>query len=260
MEVRALEAGAGGRNGKTGASRMAMGVEDAGLYRLRTASEAAWPQQVAFRKQESFWQKLGGSLTAVGRLVVPVLLLVSALAGTYLYLDTKLPYFADNGVAWLTLGHAILPAAFFAIALTNRRYGSSYAFAQLAVSMLAIVVAIAVAADSLRGLVPAHAVPSMRFATAFGGAFFVSSFVSILMFEGARGPRWWTAPLVGLATGAIAFSAIFFPAAFAGTPDPLWVGHLFVFMGLMFGSAFVALVPYWLLRSMVPPLSGLGGY
>ncbi len=260
MEVRALEAGASGRGGKTDASRMAMGVEDAaGLYRLRTASDAAWPAQ-AYRKRENLWQRAGSGLAAAARLIVPVLLLVSALAGTYLYLDTKLPYFADNGVAWLTLGHALLPASFFAIALTNRRYGASYAFAQVALSMIVVTIAIAVASDSLRVLVPAHAVPSTRFATAFGGAFFVSSFVSILMFDGARGPRWWTAPLVGFAAAALLFPAVFFPAAFAGTPDPLWVRHLFEFMGLMLGSAFVALVPYWLLRSMVPPLSGFGGY
>jgi uncharacterized PurR-regulated membrane protein YhhQ (DUF165 family) len=237
-----------------------MGVEDAGIYRLRTASDAAWPAQVAYRKREGIWQRLSQGAGAMLRLVVPVMLLVSALAGTYLYLDTKLPYFADGGAAWLSVGHALVPATFFVVALTNRRYGASYAFVQVAVSIVVIVAALAFASDSLRGLIPAHAVPTARFAMAFGGAFFVTSFVSILMFDGARGPRWWTAPLVGLISAALVFPAIFFPAAFAGTTDTVWFNHMFVFGGLMFAAAFAALIPYWLLRSMVPPLSGFGGY
>lgn len=259
VDVRALELGASER-GKSGASRAAMGVEDAGIYRLRTASDAAWPAQVGYRRREGIWPRLSQGAGALLRLVVPVMLLVSALAGAYLYLDTKLPYFADGGITWLTVGHALVPATFFVVALTNRRYGASYAFAQVAVSMLVIVAALGFAADSLQGLIPAHAVPTMRFATAFGGAFFVTSFVSILMFDGARGPRWWTAPLTGFVAAALVFPAIFFPAAFAGTTDTLWIGHMLVFGGLMFGAAFAALIPYWLLRSMVPPLSGFGGY
>ena len=257
--MRALEVA--GERGKGGASRVAMGVEDASLYRLRTAADAAWPSQAtAFRKREGIWQRLGVGAGVILRLVVPVLLLVSALAGAYLYLDAKLPYFADHGTAWLTLGHALVPVSFFVIALTNRRYGASHAFAQVAVSMVVIVAAIAVASDSLRGLVPAHAVPSMRFAMAFAAAFFVASFISIVMFDGARGPRWWAAPLVGLAAAALVFPAIFFPAAFAGTTDALWLRHMLIFGGLMLGSVFVSLIPYWLLRGIVPPLSGFGGY
>ena len=162
--------------------RLGKGVEDAGIYRRwRTASDTAWPAQVAYRKREGLWQRLSQSAGAMLRLVVPVMLLVSALAGTYLYLDTKLPYFADGGIAWLTVGHALVPATFFVVALTNRRYGASYAFAQVALSMVVIVAALAFAADSLRGLIPSHAVPTAcRFAMmAFGGAFFVTSFVSI---------------------------------------------------------------------------------
>lgn len=191
---------------------------------------------------------------------MPVLLLVSALSVCYVYLDTKLALLQDARGHWLSLGQALLPGAFFAIALTNRRYGPTYAFAQVVLALAAIAGVVVFAADSLRGLLAAHAVPTIRFATSFGVAFFIASFVSILIFDGARGPRWWMAPLFGLIAPAFVFVAIFFPAAYAGLGETDWLPHMFAFFGLMLGAAVLSLIPYWLLRGIVPPLSGFGGY
>jgi uncharacterized PurR-regulated membrane protein YhhQ (DUF165 family) len=196
----------------------------------------------------------------MGRLVLPVLLLVSALAACYVYLDIKLALLSDSSGQWLSLGQVLLPAAFFSVALTNRRYGPSYAFAQVVLAFIAIAGAVVLGEDSLRGLLPVHAMPSVRFVGSFGVAFFLASFVSILLFDGARGPRWWTAPLFGLIAPAFVFAAIFFPAAYAGLGDTLWVQHMFDFFGLMLGAAMLSLIPYWALRGVVPPLSGFGGY
>jgi uncharacterized PurR-regulated membrane protein YhhQ (DUF165 family) len=237
-----------------------MGVEDAGIYRLRTATDSTWAGQPAYGRRESVWQRLGHGLSALLRLVFPVVLLVSVLAACYLYLDTKLSILADARGSWLSLGHVLLPATFFLIALTNRRYGASYAFAQVALAVGAIVCTVVFGADSLRGLLPTHAEPTMRFAAAFGGAFFVASCVSILMFDGARGAHWWSAPLVGFLAAAFVFPAIFFPAAYAGTDEAPWLNHMIAYFGLMVGAAIVGLLPYWFLRRMVPPLSGFGGY
>jgi uncharacterized PurR-regulated membrane protein YhhQ (DUF165 family) len=220
----------------------------------------AWPVTASYRKRETVWQRLGLAFNAVGRLALPVVLLVSALAVCYVYLDTKLTAFADASGSWLSLGQALLPGAFFAVALTNRRYGPSYAFAQVVLALAAIAGAFAFGEDSLRGLLPVHAVPTTRFVASFGIAFLLASFVSILLFDGARGSRWWTAPLLGLMASAVVFAAIFFPAAYAGQGDAIWVQHMFAFFGLMLGGAMLSLIPYWILRGIVPPLSGFGGY
>jgi len=225
----------------------------------------AWPAQASYRRRESGWARLSAAVVALGRMVVPVLLLVSALAACYTYLDTKLVLLADTSGRWLTLGHLILPSTFFAVALTNRRYGPSYAFAQVVLALAVCAAAIVFAADSLRGLIPAHAEPSMRVATSFAVAFFLASFVSILLFDAARGPRWWTAPLLGLAAPALVFSSLFFPMAYAGaaaagTGDRLWFAHMLGYLCVMTAAAIVSLIPFWALRAIVPPLSGFGGY
>jgi uncharacterized PurR-regulated membrane protein YhhQ (DUF165 family) len=220
----------------------------------------AWPATASYRSPDTAWQRLGAALGALGRLVLPVLLLVSTLAVCYVYLDTKLTLLADSAGRWLSLGQALLPSTFFAVALTNRRYGPAYAFAQVVLAMLAIAGAVTLEWNSLRGLLPLHAEPTTRFVASFGAAFFLASFVSIVLFDGARGPRWWTAPLFGLMGPAFVFAAIFFPAAYAGLGDAAWVAHMFAFFGLMLGAAVLSLAPYWVLRGVVPPLSGFGGY
>ena len=56
----------------------------------------------------------------------------------------------------------------------------------------------------------------MREALAFAGAFFLSSFVAIVVFDGARGPRWWTAPLFGMLSSALLFCPAYYAMAYAG--------------------------------------------
>ena len=258
--VRALGAGVPVAHRERDGARAANGVEGAPSYRLRTAADAAWPATAAYREPVTSWQRLGGAANAIGRLLFPILFLVSALAVCYVYLDTKLSLLADSSGQWLSLGHTLLPVAFFTVALTNRRYGPSYAFAQVVLAVLAIAGAVASGGDSLRGILPTHAAPSMRFVASFGAAFFLASFVSIVLFDGARGPRWWTAPLFGMAAPAFVFAAIFFPAAYAGAGDTIWIRHGLDVFGLMLGAAVISLFPYWLLRGVIPPLSGFGGY
>ncbi|MEJ0044429.1 MAG: hypothetical protein WDM81_20390 [Rhizomicrobium sp.] len=106
---------------------------------------------------------------------------------------------------------------------------------------------------------PEAVVPSVRTVAAFGGAFLTAGFVGIIAFDGARGPRWWTAPLIGSVAASLVFAPIFYAAAFAGTPAP-WFAHMGIHTGLLVGGAILALIPYWLLRRIVQPLPGFGGY
>ena len=243
-------------HGDAAASRGAVG-EEARLYRLRSATDAAWPGTVAYKRRDSVWRGIGAFFSAIARLFLPVLMLVSAFAAIYLYLDTKLPLLSDE--SWLTVSHAIVPVSFFVIALTNRRYGASYAFAQVALSFAAVLGVVFFMPGAFAGLLSPAIEPTARVAGAFGVSYFLASFLSIIMFDGARGPRWWTAPLLGLLSASLVFAAIFYPAAYGGTHVP-WAHEMVVYGWLTLVAAVIALVPYWLLRAMVPPLSGFGGY
>jgi hypothetical protein len=238
---------------------MRLSVVEEGPYRLRSASDAAWAGHAAYGHHESWGQKIAGGLTAVLRLILPVLALLACCAGIYLYRDTPLDLFQDGTRQWLTVGHVLVPLAFLSVHLTNRRYGPSYAFAQVVVASALVAGTILFAGNALRPFVPFDTLPTLREALGFAGAFFFASFVAIVMFDGARGARWWTAPLSGFIGAAIFFAAIFFPAAYAGTDAP-WLKQGLEYMGVLAGEGIVLLLPYWMLRAVVPPLSGFGGY
>src|SRR6185312_15700520 len=127
---------AGGRDGVT--TRMAAGNLEGPAYRLRSASDAAWPSGVAYGRREGAWTRIGGGFRAVARLIVPVGVLLMAFIAVYLYLDT--PVAILGSASWLTVGHLLVPCCFLSVHLTNRRYGPSYALAQVVVT-LAIAVA-----------------------------------------------------------------------------------------------------------------------
>lgn len=256
--MRSLESGfAAGRNGL--GVRMSAGVVDEGPYRLRSASDATWAGHAAYGQRPSFGQKLTGGIAAVLRLVLPVATLLAAFAGIYLYRDTPLALFQDGMRDWLTIGHLMVPLAFLSVHLTNRRYGPSYAFAQVVVTTALILGTIVFAGDQIRPFVPADTLPTLREALGFGGAFFVASFFGIVLFDCFRGARWWTAPLAGFVATALFFAAVFFPIAYAGTNAP-WLEQALQYAGVLAGEGILLLVPYWMLRAVVPPLSGFGGY
>ncbi len=240
--------------------RMAAGTVEDGPYRLRSASDAAWSGATAYGQRETFGRKLGAALTVVARMILPVLSLLACFVGLYLYRDTPVPLFLDGtGAPWLTASHLLVGVGFLSVHLTNRRYGPTYAFAQVVVSSALIVAFILFAADSISRFVPLDTVPTMREAIGFGTAFFLASFVSIVVFDGARGARWWTAPLFGFVTAAVFFAWVFYPAAYAGT-GTLWFDHAIVYGAALAGEGILLLIPYWMLRGIVQPLSGFGGY
>jgi uncharacterized PurR-regulated membrane protein YhhQ (DUF165 family) len=237
--------------------RMAVGVND-GPYRLRGASDAAWPSY-GYGQRTTLGQRAGEALRAALRIVLPVVVLGAALGAMFLYLDRPLPYFADGQGPWLTVGHLLLPLAFLAVHLTNRRYGPAYAFAQVVLTLGALAGIVLFGGGITHSLQPATVLPSLREAAAFAGAFLVAGFVSIVAFDGARGPRWWMAPLIGSIVAAIVFAPAFYLSAYLGTPG-LWLNHMAVHAGLLLAGAVFGLAPFWLLRGVVQPLSGFGGY
>ena len=253
------EASTGGRYGV--AARMASsGLVEDGPYRLRSASDAAWAGYTAYGQRETFWQKVGAAFNAVLRMALPVLALLAWFVALYLYRDTPAPLFVKGtGAAWLTVSHLLIALGFLCVHLTNRRYGPAYAFAQVVIASALVVASVLFAGDRIMQFVPQDTLPTMREAIGCGAAFFLASFVSIVVFDGTRGAHWWTAPLFGLVTAAVFFAWIFYPAAYAGTGAP-WFDHALVYAAVLAGAGILLLIPYWMLRRIVPPLSGFGGY
>ena len=153
----------------------------------------------------------------------------------------------------------LLPATFLVVQLTNRRYGPDYAFAQIVVALVLCAAVAALGPDFVRHVLPAVAVPSAREVTAFSGAFMAASYLSNVAFDGARGPRWWSAPLIGSLVSSVAFALLYYPLAYAGT-DVDWGQHLTLHAGILIAVSLLGLIPYWLLRAVIRPLPGYGGY
>lgn len=239
--------------------RMALGSAEDGPYRLRSASDTAWAGHAGYAARDTFWQKVGAAFGAVLRMILPVLALLAGFAGLYLYRDTPVPLFMDGLRAWLTMGHLLVPIGFFCVHLTNRRYGPTYAFMQVVVASALIAAFVVFAGGDLMPYLHQDSVPTMREAIGLGAAFFLASSISITVFDGARGAHWWTAPLFGFVSAAVFFAWIFYPVAYAGTGAP-WMDHALVYAAVMGGEGILLLLPYWMLRGIVPPLSGFGGY
>jgi len=230
-----------------------------GSHRTRSAADASWPSQSFYGRRDTFWSRIGGSVRTVGRLILPVTTLLLSFAAIYLYLDTPATLLvgAADG-SWLTVGHLLVPFSFLCVHLTNRRYGPSYAFAQVVLA-LAFGAAFAIyAVPGLSGIVPFKFIPDMRLALAFAGAFLGASFISIVVFDGSRGPRWWIAPLFGMVSSGALFCLIFYPAAYAGIAP--WTHQMLLHMELLMTAGILMLIPYWILRGFVRPLPGFNGY
>jgi hypothetical protein len=234
-----------------------------GSYRLRRSGDAVWPprERAYGGPVETAWRRIAWAGLAICRLILPVTLLLTLLGAAYLYSDAYLPL---DGVAtarnpMLAVSDLILPMAWFAIHLTNRRYGAGYAFAQL-VAALAIGAGIVLFnPGDVDHWIDVSPMLTMRAVIAFGGAFLLANIIAIVFFDGARGPRWWTAPLTASFTAALVFSAVYYPAAFAGVNIP-WTDSALTHFMMFASESILLLMPYFLLRKAMRPLPGLNGY
>lgn len=193
---------------------------------------------------------------AAARTLLPVLALSSLLIVMRHLLGQPLAVFADSQGAWFSWSHLLLALAFVAIQLTNRRYGPDYAFAQI---VLSLGLCGAILFVQQQQLLPVPSLPSMRESMAFVIAFLASGFLSIIAFDGSRGAQWWRAPLIGYIVAGASFVLLFYPADYAGS-GVYWGEHMRIHAGVLVLAAVAGLLPYWLLRSSVPPLPGFGGY
>jgi hypothetical protein len=234
---------------------------DEGPYRLR--DDAAWPPKARAYggEAETVALRYARPIRITTRLLLPVTLLVTLLGAAYLYSDDFLILSGASSMlqhALLATSDLILPLAWYALHLTNRRYGGPYAFGQL-LAALGIAGFIALVnpgdVDNWINLTPAL---SWRAILAFGFSFLLANFVAITFFDAARGPRWWVPPLWASFAASLVFSAVYYPAAFAG--EIAWTDMALVHFALFFGESVLLLVPYCLLRPAMRPLNGMNGY
>lgn len=231
---------------------------------LRHADDAVWPPRARAYGGESggLLRRLERPWRIASRLTMPVLMLVVLLGAAWLYTDAFLvlpgwPSMVQR--ALLAVSDLILPAAWMLLQLTNRRYGAPYAFGQL-VAALAVILVVALAAPDMGGVIASTPALGWRTMLAFGGSFFFANFIAIVTFDAFRGPRWWSAPLAASFVASFLFSAVYYPAAFAGAEQVAWAEGALVHFALFFGESIVLLAAYWLLRPAMRPLHGMNGY
>ncbi len=169
-------------------------------YRRRPFPGGGW----SFRRRtysglvSAAWHKFVEIMLAVFRLAIPVTLLLVLLAATYLYSDVLLPVDHIPRVArnsGLQVSDLVLPLAWFCIHLTNRCYGAGYAFAQLLVAVVIGAGLLLLNRDYIDQWLSSMPSLTIRAVIAFLGAFLLANAAGIVIFDGARGPKWWTAPL-----------------------------------------------------------------
>ena len=237
---------------------------DEGPYRLRRAQDAIWPPKARAYggTVDDIWERVIAPALMVARLILPVTLLVTLLAAAYLFTDAFLilPN-ASRHVqnAMLACSDLILPMAWYAVHLCNRRYGANYAFAQLLAGIAIVALVALINPGDIDNWINNNPALSWRAMLAFGVSFLLANFAGITFFDAVRGPRWWTAPLVASFAVSLAFSAVYYPAAFAGAGIE-WTDSAMIHFMLFAAEGLVLLVPYYLLRPAMRPLHGRNGY
>jgi len=196
----------------------------------------------------------------VARLVFPIFLLVTAAVAIMVYGNEPARWLGDADVGGQAFDTSLiaLPLLLFIVQLTNRRYGAVYAFLQVLGGIALTAAAIIYANDDLVQLRGAP-LPAPRFAVAFGSGLFIAQLLSIFVFDRLRGPRWWQAPFFASLIGGMALAFVAYPSAYFGSGAD-WLMPMLTYAGVMAAASVVLLVPYWLLRAIVAPLPGFGGY
>lgn len=206
-------------------------------------------------QDESIFRRIGHALGALLRLVVPVLLLATLGGASFAYAGMPAPVLTQP---WMNLGLLMLPVTFLAVHLTSRRYGAGYAFAQIFLTYAAGI-ALAVFGQQYVTMALGEQHAATREIASFGAGLFVAHVVAIFLFDRLRGPQWWQAPLFASLIGGVVLCGVAFPATYFGT-DVDWVSRMLDYMAVTSVAAVLLVIPYWMLRGLVPPRPGYGGY
>jgi uncharacterized PurR-regulated membrane protein YhhQ (DUF165 family) len=207
---------------------------------------------------------------AVASLSLPVLVSVATLVLAWEMRATPLMLF--DGIlsppgrpelypsTWLTMGHAVVPVVFLLTNLVNRRYGEHLAIAHVLSSWtLTALLALAVIYRVDPNLPLAGEAVGVRVAASFLGAMMIGQLAGVFVFDRTRGVVWWKAPLYSALTSSFVAMFLFYIVAYIGS-DWIWLNHMSVDAGVKAAMSFALLAPYLILRPIVRPLGGLGGF
>jgi uncharacterized PurR-regulated membrane protein YhhQ (DUF165 family) len=199
-------------------------------------------------------------MRALGRLFFPVMLLSTVGAASLIYGSEPVRWLGNGDVGGqpFDFGLVALPFTFLVVQLTNRRYGAAYAVLQI-LGALALSIAAALYASDDLILLRGSPLPTWRFMAGFGTGVLFAQLISIVVFDRLRGPLWWQAPLSASLAGGATLSFIAYPAVYFGTGAD-WFGPMLAYCSVTVGVAVALLLPYWLLRPLIAPISGFGGY
>ncbi|TNE35718.1 MAG: hypothetical protein EP347_12785 [Alphaproteobacteria bacterium] len=216
--------------------------------------------------REELAKRIWWIVRGVLRLILPVSALFVTLILTFLmtrdtvtFLDIFPPQLAKwNPSHWLTLGHLMLPLAFFVINLTNRKYGALYAYTQVAVTWVLLGMFTVFFMAKFGNWQSDNPFPSLQTSVAFLGAFGVAQIMLVSVFDKTRGRTWWGAPLISVIWASFFYVMIFHVVANWGLGRE-WMPTLTMDFVIKVVEAIVLLVPYQLMRRSVKPLPGYGG-
>jgi uncharacterized PurR-regulated membrane protein YhhQ (DUF165 family) len=204
------------------------------------------------------------ALILVLRVAISVIALLAAYVAAFYFqqpvtlLDGLFPATGLMPGYWLTLGHLLIMLAFFAVMLTNRALGPPYALAQVVIAWLTVTGFWFLVAAPVVQAFPGSPLPPPRVLSAFLVALGIAHLVNIVIFDQARGKPWWRAPFFGGLSAALALPLFYWPIAKWGT-EP-FLGRMAVDMAVKAALVYVLLALYALLRPVIRPRAGLGGY
>jgi len=216
------------------------------------------------------WQDVNRALRLAGTLVTSAAITLYIIWISWAWTAIPLTVFdgvlSPAGIAslypsvWLTCGHASITAVFLVTNLVNRRYGEQVALAHvLATTAIAALAAFAISSGIIHlPTTPAFA-PGVRQVAALLTALTLGQAAAVMVFDRTRGVEWWNAPAYAALTAALIAMPVFYLLAFAGS-DWVWLHHMAIDIALKALMSFALLVPYFLLRPVIRPSEGLGGY
>lgn len=207
-------------------------------------------------------------LMVIGQLILPVLCLVILLVAVWFahtepatdfrFLQQFHPSLDPATDGWLNWGVLLLPACFFVLNLTSRRYGPGHAFASVVGASLVVGGGIYWAMS--QGMIVSfeREVASIRLACVFAGALIAGQIICIWLFDRLRGIPWWEAPLVSALMGGLGFTLIFHAGMGGEWSEAAWP-RLAVLGGVQLIWALGQLFPTAMLRRAIRPMPGFGG-
>jgi hypothetical protein len=206
---------------------------------------------------------LAQAMIAGMRLLFPVLAYVATLGAAWTWQSVPASW-ADawapglSPSAWLTQGHVLLALAFFLNNLVSRRYGFDLAVWHVLVSWVALGLFVLASLMRLHPQLPLVALPPAVEAAAFAGGLILSHVVAAFVFDRTRGVHWWTAPLWATIVGGLLFVGVYYALSQPGGAD--WLNRAGVAAAVMTLMAIILLIPYFILRPVIRPLPGFGGF